>query len=167
MIEMLVVISLVVMLLLVATSIFLTSLIGNTKTVIAQDLKEEGEYALSQMSFLLRNAVSLEENSAGQTCAGNMSEIKFKSIDNGVTTLFLEQDPTDEKWKIASNSGVYLTSSNVTVTSGPTFDCSQSGDLSRAHVKISFTLRKGDPGVDDPRNIISETFVTSVNLRTF
>lgn len=167
MIEMLVVISLVVMLLLVSTSIFLTSLIGNTKTVITQDLKEEGEYAIGTIEFLLRNAVALEENSLGQTCTGGMTEITFKSIDNGVTTLFLEEDPADNIQKIASNSGVYLTSAGVNVIAGPTFDCNQTSDLNRTFVKISFTLRKGDPGVDDARNIVEETFSTGVNLRSF
>lgn len=166
-IEMLVVISLVVMLMLVSTSVFLTSLVGNTKTVLAQDLKEEGEYTLSQLEFLLRNAVEIEENSLGQTCQMGMNEISFRSIDNGLTTLFLEEDPEDNQMKIASNSGVYLTSSGVNVISGPTFDCDQSSDLNRTHVKISFTIRKGDPGVDDNRDIIQETFSTGVNLRSF
>lgn len=167
MVEMLVVISLVVMLLLVATSIFLTSLIGNTKTVVNQDLKEEGEYAIGQMEFLLRNAIAVETNSQGQTCANGMDEITFKSIDNGTTTFFLETDPNDSVDKIASNSGVYLTSGGVNVISGPTFDCSQTSDFNRTYVKISFTLRKGDPGVDNPRDITQETFSTSVNLRSF
>jgi len=166
-IEMLVVISLVVMLMLVATSLFLTTLIGNTKTAISQNIKEEGEYALSQIEFLLRNAVALEENSLGQTCTSGMSEIAFKSIDNGITTLLLEEDPNDNHLKIASNSGIYLTSGGVDITEGPTFDCTQTTDLNQTHVKVSFTLRSGDPGVDDPRDIVQETFSTGVNLRSF
>lgn len=167
MIEMLVVISLVVMLMLAASSVFLTTLIENTKTTITQDLKTEGEYTISQIEFLLRNAVKIEENSQGQTCTANMDEISFRSIDNGVTSIFLEEDTQDNHFKIASNSGVYLTSGNVNIISGPTFNCTQTGDFNRTHVSVSFTMRKGDPGVDDARNVIQETFSTGVNLRSF
>lgn len=166
-IEMLVVISLVVMLVLVATGVFLTSLISNTKTVISQTIKEEGDYAISQIEFLLRNAIKLEENSLSVTCGPAMDEIVFRSVDNGLTTLFLEEDPSDNHQKIASNSGVYLTSSNVDIIAGPTFDCSQTPDLGRTHINISFTLRKGEEGVDDPRDIIQETFSTAINLRSY
>ena len=164
---MLVVISLVVMLMLVATSLFLTTLIGNTKTAISQTVKEEGEYALSQIEFLLRNAIALQENSLTQTCQGGMTEIVLKSVDSGITTLSLEEDPSDNHQKIASNSGVFLTSGGVDVISGPTFDCTQTTDLNQIHVSVSFTLQSGDPGVDDPRDIIQETFSTGVNLRSF
>lgn len=167
MIEMLVVMSLVVMLMITATGVFMTSLIGNTKTNISQSIKEEGEFALSQIEFLLRNAVSLEENSLGETCSMGMDEIRFTSIDNGQTTLFLEEDPSDNRDKIASNSGVYITSGGVDIITGPTFDCTQTSDLGRTHIKISFTMRKGDPGVDEERDIIQETFSTGVNLRSF
>jgi Tfp pilus assembly protein FimT len=166
-VEMLVVISLTVLLMLTATSLFLAMIIGNTKGTVTQKVKSEGEYALSQIEFLLRNAVSLQPNLSAQTCATGMDSISLKSIDNGVTTLAKETDPEDGFEKIASNAGIYLTSGATEITAGPTFDCRQSDDGSKTYVTVSFTLRKGTPGVDKPRDIVEQPFSTGVSLRTY
>lgn len=169
-VESLVVISLTVLLMLTATSLFMAMLIGNTKSTVTQKVKGEGEYAISQIEFLLRNAVSLEPNLAGETCAQGtvMESISFKSLDNGITTLQKEVDSSDGKAKIASNSGVYLTSGNTTLLNpGLTFVCRQSPDGTKTYVTASFTLQKGTPGVDRPRDIVEQTFTTGVSLRTY
>jgi len=166
-VEMLVVISLTVLLMLTATSLFMAMLIGNTKGTVTQKVKSEGEYAASQIEFLLRNAVSLQPNLLNQTCVAGMDSLSLKSIDNGVTTLSKETDPSDGKDKIASNSGIYLTSGTTDITAGPTFDCRQSNDGTKTYVTVSFALRKGTPGVDKPRDIVEQVFTTSVSLRIY
>lgn len=164
-IELLVVVTLSIVLMLAASAIFMTFLISNTKTSTNQLVKSEGDFALSQMEFLLRNALELLPNINGDTCTANMSEIVLKSNDNGITTLFTETD--NGAAKIASNSGVYLTSGSIELSSEPVFNCIQSADKLSNYVNISFTLRKGTPGIDQARDIVEETFTTGVNLRSF
>lgn len=165
-IELLVVVTLSIMLMLAASALFFMFLISNTKAGAVQRVKNEGEYALEQMSFLLRNALELQPNNLDQVCEENMSQISFISIDNQITTLGSYVDPSDGATKISSNSG-YLTSSGVDVVSGPEFDCTESSDGANQYVTITFILRKGTPGIDEPRDIVQETFTTGVNVRSF
>jgi hypothetical protein len=118
------------------------------------------------MAFLLRNALELEANSFGQVCQEDMAEISFISLDNQITTLGSNTDSADDAAKIASNSG-YLTSAGVDLIAGPEFDCTESADGANQYVTITFTLRKGTPGIDEPRDIVEETFTTGVNVRSF
>ncbi len=174
-VEMLVVISLTVLLMLTATAVFLSSIIGNTKSVAGQQVKNEGDYAMGQMELLLRNAIQLVPNSNGQTCETDMDSIAFKSLDGGTTEFFQEIDPSDGASKIASNAGVvadsgssasYLTSDAVSITSPLTFNCRQSAAQDSTYVTIQFQLQKGDPGVDESRDIVQQLFQASVNLRS-
>jgi prepilin-type N-terminal cleavage/methylation domain-containing protein len=165
-IELLVVVTLSIMLMLAASSLFFMFLISSTKAGAVQRVKNEGEHALDQMAFLLRNALELETNSLGQKCQEDMSEITFTSLDGGITTLSSETD-SDGFDKIASNSGQYLTSGGVELLSGPEFDCVESSDGASQYVTITFILRKGTPGIDEPRDIVQETFSTGVNVRSF
>lgn len=162
MMEMLVTMTLIVMIMLVATSVFLITMVGNNKNAAVQVVKQEGEYALGQIEFLIRNAIEITS-----VCEADMTEIEIRSVDNGVTRIFKELDESDSHQKIASNSGVYLTSSDVEITTGPEFDCSETSSLGSKYVEVKFTLRKGTPGVDQARDIIEEDFATGVNLRSF
>lgn len=162
--ELLIIVSLSVMLMLSSSALFITFLLGNTKVNRMQSIKNEGEYAMAQMEFLLRNSLSLEPNNETFVCQADMESIAVKSIDGGVTTFFAEQD-SDLQDKIASNSGIYLTSGDVTLLDGPTFDCSESADKSARYVTISFTLRKGTPTLDEAKDIIEQEFISGVALR--
>lgn len=167
-IELLIVVSLSVLLMLTASSLFLTLLIGNTKTNSATLIKQEGNAALQQIDFLFRNAVDLEPNSLSQTCNATMNDIVIKSFDGGTTWLRAEQDSSDGKYKIASNSGVFLTSGAVDLVGDTiSISCVQSADLLTKYITLSFTLRKGIPGVDQARDIVEQTFSLSTNLRSF
>lgn len=160
-VELLIVITLSVMLLLAASSLFLTLLIGNTKTSSAQLIKSEGTTAMNQIEFLLRNAVEIT------TCSPSTNTFTFKSLDGGTTVLGAAQDPSDGKYKIASNSAKFLTSGSVDlVGNAMTFTCTQSADGFAKYVTTSFTLRKGTPGVDQPRDIVEETFSAGINMRS-
>jgi len=166
MIELLVVVSLSVMLMLATSTLFLTFLIGRTKVTAIKQVKDEGQYAMSRMEFLIRNATEILPNSqypAG--CQADMQSLTIRSVDNGITTLYAEVD-TDGRTKIASNSGVYLTSGSLDLIAGPTFDCSQQTDASTQHVVISFSLRRGNPGEDDVRETAESDFKTAVSIRS-
>ena len=163
-IELLIVIAMSVVLMLTASTLFLTFLVGNTKLNSEKLIKQEGRYAIQQMEFLLRNAIELIPNYSGQECEASMSSIRFNSIDGELTTFMVEEDGGVDK--IASNSGVYLTSNAVTIVDGLHFECIQEDDQSHPHININFTLRRGTPGLDEERDIIEETFSTSTTLRS-
>lgn len=165
-IELLIVTTLSIMLMLGAAALFTTFLIGNNRATTSETLKTDGEYAMSQMEFLLRNAVELLPNSLNQTCQSGMDEISFKSIDDGTTTFFAEDDDNGIT-RIASNSGQFLTSDSVTLTAGPTFHCVESPDRVQQYITISFTLRKAATSFGATETGVEETFTSGVNLRTF
>src|SRR3972149_1590727 len=54
------------------------------------DMETVRQPSLSQMEFLLRNALELEANSLGYRCADNMEEIVLRSVDGKLTKLFKE-----------------------------------------------------------------------------
>lgn len=166
-IELLIVVTLSVMLMLSASSLFMTFLLGNTKVARMQLIKHEGEYAMSQIEFLLRNAVQLVRNDDDQICENNMTSISFISLDSGETTLNSTVDPSDSKTKIASNSTKFLTSGDVDIINGPYFDCVESEDKLTQYVGIRFTLRKGTPTLDVERDILTQEFISGVGLRSF
>lgn len=165
-IEILIVVTISVMLLLTASSLFLTLLIGSTKTNSSTLIKQQGNVAMQQIDFLLRNAVDLQPNTSGQTCDPTMTEVLLKSFDGGTTRLRVLQD-TDGKYKIASNSS-FLTSGAVDIVGNAlNVSCTQATDFSGRYLTVSFTLRKGTPSIDQARDIVEETFGSSVNLRSF
>ncbi|NCN03643.1 MAG: type II secretion system protein [Candidatus Pacebacteria bacterium] len=166
-VELLVIVSLSVMLMLASSALFLTFLLGSTKVNRTQLIKNEGEYAMSQIEFLLRNAVQILNNGTGQICETGMEAITIQSLDSGVTTLTKEVDPSDNIDKIASNSGIYLTSGDVTIVNGPFFDCSQSDDKLTQYITIRFTLRKGTPSLDEAKDIVEQEFISGVGIRSF
>lgn len=166
-VELLVIVSLSVMLMLTSSALFLTFLLGSTKVSRMQLIKNEGEHAMAQMEFLLRNAVQILDNGYGQTCELGMNAITFESIDSGVTTLTKENDSSDSTDKIASNSGIYLTSGDVTITDGPTFNCSESEDKIAQYITIRFTLRKGTPSLDEAKDVVEQEFISGVGIRSF
>jgi prepilin-type N-terminal cleavage/methylation domain-containing protein len=170
-IEILVVVTLSVMLLLTASTLFMTFLMGSSKTNVLSIVKTEGEYAQNQMEFLLRNAVDLLPNTAGDTCTGNMDEVVIKSIDGGITTLRAQDDESDSNnTKIASISGStnrFMTSSSVELTSGPIFNCVQATDGTSPYITFTFTLQRGNPNIDEPQDMAAQTFSSSVGIRNF
>lgn len=164
-IELVVAVGISVIIMLSAASLFMIMLVSNTKTSTNQSVRNEGEYALQQMEFLLRNAIDIQPNQFLETCQTDMSEIKFLSLDGGVTTLSQVLDDNDVP-RIASNSSNFLTSESVELTSGPTFNCYQSSDLSNTYINFSFTLKKNALSFNQNENATEETFMTGVGIRS-
>lgn len=163
-IELLIVTTLSIMLMLTAGALFTTILLSSNRTDVNQTIKAEGEYALAQMEYLLRNAIEIRPNSLGQTCTAGMTEITFRGVDEGVTTLTGVQDAQGVP-RIASNSA-QLTSDSVELVSGPVFDCTQTNDLTQQYVTVSFTLSRPATTFGATPTEIQQTFTTGVNLRS-
>lgn len=163
-IELIVVVGIVVIILIAATSLFYTTLIGGGKTASSEAVKQAGQYALNQMGYFLYNARKLVPNNETLTCAQGMVSLAMQNQDLGITTFSATN--VGGFVRIASNSGTYLTPGNITVSVGPTFNCTQ--PISGAPiVQISFTLQKGVVGIDKPRDIISIPFTTQATLRNY
>ena len=151
-IEMLVVITLLVMLALIGVSLFLGTLTNANKATIALSLKQQGENAMSQMVNMIRSAARIESCSA--------SSLTIRNPD-GQTTQF-----TLSGTKIASNSGLYLTSDDVVVTAGPTFTCTLENGV-YTFANITFTLKKGNSATDKPIEVVQQVFTAGVGVRKF
>jgi prepilin-type N-terminal cleavage/methylation domain-containing protein len=170
-IELLVVISVSVILGIAAAGLFFTTLIGNTKKEVLTRVKDEGDYAINQMEFLLRNAIALvpdPEFPLSPVCEQAMQRISFRSIDEGITTLYTYEDNNVKK--IASKSAkavnpVFLSSDSVSL-SGLTFHCEQSSTNFGSYVTITFAMQKDSPDTNRPTPV-REDFTTSVNIRSF
>ncbi|PIR59314.1 MAG: hypothetical protein COU69_00945 [Candidatus Pacebacteria bacterium CG10_big_fil_rev_8_21_14_0_10_56_10] len=160
-IELLTVITLTVILALTASGMFIASLRSNSQSGVTQRVKSEGSYALGQMELLVRNSADVVANTAGQTCQTGMTELTIRSLDGQDTRFFVEDG------KIASNSGVFLTSEAVELVGTPQFDCTPNADGSRKHININFTLRKDIPTLNANTETVQENFTTGVNLRSF
>jgi len=166
-IELLVVSMLAILIIVGASSLFLSSLVSSSHTDTLTTVKEEGDFAIGQMEILLRNAVTLEPDPSAPlapVCTTNMSKITFRERDNGITTLGIVNN------KIASTSGaktVYLTSTDVTIdNTKPIFDCTQMSNIG-GYVNIQFDLSDTPQGGYQSNSVIKDTFTTSVNLRSF
>ena len=158
-VELLITTSLTVMLMLTITTMFMTFLVGNSKTNIRKKVKEEGLVALSQMEFIIKNAYYVEG-----TC-GTGTTIDITSLDGGTTTY--SQQTVDGINKIASTSAAlppvtkYLTSDSVNI-SNLNFVCT--GETGNRQVIVSFSLTKNAPTLGE-ESIITEDFKSIINMR--
>ena len=137
-IELLVVIGVVATVGTVVADLFFANLRAAAKTKALTEVKQNGDYALSVMERMIRNAKKVQENSDTQTCESGMSKLKILNSDGGTTEFMC--DAVNEQ--IASNSGIFLTSDKLTLSTC-SFSCDQPAGKP-AVIDINFTLQKGD-----------------------
>lgn len=169
-IEMLVAITLSVILLGAASGLFFTTLRTDSKKSYVTDIKDNGDYAMSQMEFLLRNAISLEPiGGTGARCTTGMNQILLRSIDNGLTNLFIEEGRIASESTAPDGTPVtthYLTSEQLSAAN-LSFNCQQSSPNIGTFIQINFSLTYstasgqfyGDGGTED--------FTTTINVRSY
>lgn len=162
-IELVVVMGIVIVLLVTTTSLFYTMLIAGGKTGTSEAVKQAGQNALNQLTYLIFNSRKLVENNEAQICVADMVSLGIQNQDLQTTILAAEDD--DGHIRIASNAGQFLTPQNMTVSQGPTFTCITPASGSAPTIQISFTLQKGVVGIDRPRDIVSIPFSTQITLR--
>lgn len=165
-IELLVAIGLSVMLVTAASGLFFSTLRSDSKKNFVSSLKDNGDYALSQMEFLLRNAVSLEALNQGDvTCGTGMNQIVFRSIDNGVTRLYLSNGQIASE-SVQTGTTRYLTGGATTATN-LAFNCQQAAVNSGTYIRISFNLSYATTSGQFFTDTGSESFVTTINVRSY
>jgi len=164
-IELMIVVTVMAVVAVVAVNLFLSTLIGGGKSRALSVVKQNGDFALTQMEKMIRNAKELTTNNEGFVCDTDMNSLGVINSDGGVTIFAVEGE------RIASNSGLFLTSSEVKVDSDAaktlSFDCSRSDTGMPDFVEISFTLKKGEVGVSRQEEIAEEDFQTKVSLRKY
>lgn len=103
-IELVVVIGLISLLALAMSAIMLTTIVSSNRVRRLTQIKQAGDYALTQIQTLIRNARSIEN------CDEDTDTLTTINPDGGITELSLENG------RIASNSGVYLTQDALTAS---------------------------------------------------
>lgn len=138
----------------VSVSLFLSTLSGGGKSSGTNEVRANGDYAITQMERMIRNAVRING-----TCTDNMSSISILNADGRTTTF------SSLNGRIASNSG-YITSQSSQVSGSLDFDCYQPTDGSPGLVTITFLLNKANALTNRFEDVEVE-FSTSVQLRTY
>jgi len=163
-IEVLMIVLLLGVVLAVGSNLFFSILKGGSKAEILKEVKQNGDYAIAVMERMTRNASEavccFDLSCLDQRTGEEVGYLQITNSDRRTTTFFLES--SEEVLKIASNSGVYLTSKNVNASSGG-FVCE--GETPEV-ITISFTLsQKGTPLRVEEK--ATQNFQTTVSLRTY
>ncbi len=141
--------------------ILFTTLKSASKSDIMREVKQNGDYSLSVMERMIRNA------SMVTPCPGVANALTVSNPD-GQKTTFAKQNVAVGSItvsKIASNSGSFLTNNNVSLVGDISFNCTKPVSAP-AFVSISFTLSQAGTTtrVEEKATVY---FHTSVSLRTY
>jgi len=166
-IELLVVVAILATVGIVSANMFFQTLKGSTKAELTKQVKQEGDYAISIMEKMIRNAKSVESNCLSTGVVG--SSIMIKNPDQEITTF--ECTGSGDEAHIASSSATAtvtrLTTNKVKVLSdcGQFVKCTQSGP-SPPVVEVKFSLSQlGSP--TRPEEQATVNFQTTVSLRNY
>jgi len=154
-IELIVVIGLLTLLMLAISSTMLMSIVSSNRIRTTTKVKQAGNYALGQIQGMIRNAKSVK------LCSSTTDSMTIVNPNGSSTMIMLESA------KIASNSGVYLTPADLTV-SNFTLTClpgNTTPTLSNTTlIKVAFDLKSSLTTQKATENPLLH-FETSVNLR--
>lgn len=166
-IELLVVVAVMAIMGVVTANLFFQTLKGATKAQLLTEIKQNGDYTLSLMGKMIRNAKNIEEtfpeNPSWKCDSSNRPDIKITNQDGGTT--YFNCTGSGDNTHIASNAA-RLTSSRVRVSSDCNLiKCTRTGSAPPI-VEISFSLSQlGSP--TRPEEAAAVNFRTSVSLRTY
>lgn len=170
-VEILVVMIVLIFLGAIIGSIIMSVLRGTNKTNTLTMVRQNGSYAISQISKMLRNAKNFEgvsiDGAGGSYITNCVSSteykyMKIKSFDEGVTTFSCAGSPL----KISSGSAELLDTSAVIVDECY-FRCTVSGVSDYPRIDIYFSLRANSSSLLPERKASESAilFNTTVNLR--
>lgn len=147
------------------SNLFFSIMKGASKAEIQKEVKQNGDYAMSIMEKMIRNAQEIVENSDDQICTASMKKIKIKNPDGGETEFGCLA--SSGITQLASSSAL-LTSENISLgssceASDLEFTCDDNS--SPENVTISFTLYQAQGGKVEEKAQVK--FQTKVSLRTY
>lgn len=150
----------------VIVQLFLSTVRSNAKTEIIKETKQNGDFALSVMERMIRNATSVTS-----TCDGTaQNSITFVNPDETETTLQCKDSSGIARIESLGPPSTYLTGSNVTLgatcddLSPKIFTCDASSLGLPSAVTISFQLQQISTSGDNFETSTA-TFKTRINLR--
>ncbi len=152
-IELMVVVTVVISVAVVAGNIFYSSLRSNTKTQVTTDLKQKGDYALTIMERMIREAKVIDS----ADCSNDQLTITYK---DGEETTFICDTTLPEPDQIASvsaNSAVLLDEISC---ENFDFTC----DLPRVGIEFTLNQNPTDPLPFKRAEIKFQSSVTARNL---
>lgn len=177
----------------IMAAIIVISLRGSNRSTNVNDIRQEGNFALSQMTKMITYAQGFEGISDGATdletgdliytknCTLNPQTYKYKylkisSFDQGKTTFVCNDDPTGNliasygasltKWPISvgdNTSFVQYFNAAKYTVSACYFTCLQENSSVTPTIGISFTVQKPDTTIVE--NKVSLDFNTTVGFR--
>jgi prepilin-type N-terminal cleavage/methylation domain-containing protein len=153
-IELLIVVTLVAIISLTATSFLFSSLSGEGKASGLAAVKQNGDHAIGVIERASREASGVDCPTPSSLTITNAAGVDatFSIVSSRITST--------------TTSDVYLTSDQIVAEN---FTCSlTSGSVGNPDVVlVSFQLRLGDPSTDRPEEVAVERFQTRVALRTY
>lgn len=159
--ETLVVISILGIISVFGIGVLSTVLNGGVKTAVVSEIKQNGNYVMENMSRYIRNATSISSDPA---CGASLGLVQ---PDSSVVIFSILPADASNNNRIASNSSSLTNSdrkNGVDVTN-LTFICDTA--VSPPVVTIDFTLTQGLGVGSGQQNQATETFHTTVSLRTY
>lgn len=167
-VELLVVTTIVVLLLLSISAMFMTFLISGARNNIMREIKAEGAEMIDKIEFNMRSAQGVETTSgASITCSTNGStttmtgsnatlniqdvngaDIPFEYVDNGTTDRHIE----------LNNETL---NSTYVLSGAPQVTCFRDAATQKTTIRITFTLSRNYEAV----STLSETFTALMQLR--
>lgn len=165
-IELLVVMGIFLAVSAVAGAILFSSLRGSEKTATLDQVRQNGNYALSVMTKLIRNAKTLDyPTSASCLNSTTVAEIKFTPQDGSNQTIFRCNEMIDGLPTIASNGSSLLDTKQVSlIPNNCSFICVQTSGAQPPNLKIKFTLSEAGTTTFVEKKA-TVPFETSVTLR--
>jgi len=159
-IEMIVVISILGVVMVIASSFLLVSLMASSKAEITKEVRQSGNQALSVIEGMILN--SLDVGCTIGTTGG--SGIWVKGIDNNLSTVVFDETYHTIA-SISANKTYSLTSTNVSVTNG-SFTCGIKNPGQPTKIGVSFSVGIG--GVSSrPSEKAALDFQTEVVTRNY
>lgn len=168
-IELLVVVALVGLLGTITTQVFILGMQSQGKTEVIKEVKQNGDFVLSVMESMIRNAIDLEVPEA--LCNNtNLNQLTILNPD-GFTTTF-DCSSTAQIASISGTltavipTGIPLTGSRITVPNCVFRVVCPNPPVSPKYVYISFTVAQ-QGAISSPQNSSSLDYQTTVSLRNY
>ncbi|MBI3577583.1 prepilin-type N-terminal cleavage/methylation domain-containing protein [Candidatus Gottesmanbacteria bacterium] len=141
---------------------------SNTKVEILKEVKQNGDFALSIMERMIRNAKAITSTCSDTGSAG--PSVTLKNVDGGSTTLTCQLDGAISRIASVSAAGTdYLSGTSVTLGGA---DCSSASllftctSLAGVANTIAIGFRLGQKGMSPSIfDVASQSFQTSVSIR--
>ena len=162
-IEILAATSILVMLMLAATSMLMTTVMSQARGSIRAQVKDEGAAIMQRITYNLRNASEITSDCSGV----DSTEINYKN--SGSENINTIAQSVDNITLEDANGPIDLHTDAVTVkTNSFNITCTEDPGTGVKFITIDFTLTNKQEGeFNSAENSISETFSSSVQLRNY